>query len=121
MRVWDETFGYGVADRAKGVETFGDGPREAFLLGFVLQVAGSEIDGEGVGYTLLSISKRRRSLSSARSCQSRRLTVNGVYGPLLIFLIQILHLPPHNQRQLNFIVQGDTPRAKDRSAFRRED
>lgn len=43
-----------MADRAKGVEPLGDSPREAFFLGFILQVAGREVNGEGIDCALLS-------------------------------------------------------------------
>lgn len=63
MRVWDEIFGCGITDRAEGVETFGDGPRKAFFLGFVLQVAGRKVDGEGIDCTLINTDKRRQPLN----------------------------------------------------------
>lgn len=68
MRVWDKFFGYGITDGAEGVETFGDGPRKAFFLGLVLQVAGRKVDGKGIGCTLINTDKRRQLLNSDRNC-----------------------------------------------------
>ena len=65
MRVWNEALRYRIADRAKCVETFGDGPWKALFLCFVLQVAGRQVDGEGVGCAWLSIPRATRFLGLA--------------------------------------------------------
>ena len=48
MRIGDLGFGDYVAYGAEGVEAFCYGPGEAFLFGFVLHVAGGEVDGDHV-------------------------------------------------------------------------
>lgn len=50
MRIRNLGFGNGLADGAKGVEALGRRPGETLFLGFVLEVAGRQVDGEGVGF-----------------------------------------------------------------------
>jgi hypothetical protein len=48
VRVWNARFGNYVADGAESVEALCDGPGEALLFGFLLYVAGGEINGDEI-------------------------------------------------------------------------
>ena len=49
LRIWYPLLRYDFADGTEGIEPLGDRPGEAFSLGFVLDVAGGEIDSKAVG------------------------------------------------------------------------
>jgi hypothetical protein len=44
VRVWDARFSNQFADGKKGIEAFGNAPREAFAFSFILDVAGCYVD-----------------------------------------------------------------------------
>lgn len=50
MRIGKTRLGDLLGDRQEGVEALGDGPREALLLCFFLDVAGGHVNTEEVAY-----------------------------------------------------------------------
>ena len=55
VRVLDARLGDELGDGHEGVEALGDGPGEALFLGFVLDVAGSHVDGDGVCFIFVTL------------------------------------------------------------------
>lgn len=100
MGIGNGGLGYDVAHGQEGIEALGNVPGKALLLGLVLDVAGSHVDGDGVGWTEFSLAKRRLD----RDAVGQR-TSNSVNCALLVIRLQVLDSLANDERKLDLVVQ----------------
>lgn len=115
VRVLDRGLGDDVAHGQECVETLGNGPGKSLLLGLVLSVSGSEVNGDGIGciVSVFSISKLGDSGRNA-------ITLNGVQGTLCIRGLEISSQLANYKSQLNLVVHVNALGPQN-GAFIRED
>jgi hypothetical protein len=115
VRVLDRGLGDDVAHGQECVETLGNGPGKSLLLGLVLSVAGSEVNGDGIG-CIVSVFGLGKLIDAGHD----GITLNGFQGTLSIRGLEISSQLANDKGQLNLVVHINALGPQN-GAFIRED
>jgi hypothetical protein len=99
VRVLDGGLRDDVAHGQEGVEALGNGPGKTLLLGLVLGIAGSEVNGDGISYRVSVF-----GFSKLKDAGHNAITLNGVQSTLGIRSLEISSQLANDKSQLNLVV-----------------